>query len=192
MGDSRDKDQSQNRVAYLAAGRAMETFGNIQILHKNSVDDGTFSVTWINRMNNLSIAVHRFERWKHSVEFGSPKGVDYLLNFKHLDQAVQTALLNTDVTRIPEDTAIKARRAFLAILSRFDRTIARIAFSETAWKTNRFRNLTVTYDNELGEQLRGVLSLLLPPSGEQCMVIPVEGPDKGQRQVISTARLWIQ
>ncbi len=181
---------SVSAPAGVRGGKTVESFGNVQILYRNSLEDNTFSVIFVNRMNNQSIAVHKFNNTKYSVEFGSPQGVDYVLTFNNVKVAAQLALLNTDITRIEDETALEARRAFLRAMARYESRAKYVEFTDNAWKINRFRNKPVIFDNPQGEQVKGILNVVLPPSGEFCIVTPDE--DKKHRVKIESKNLWLQ
>jgi hypothetical protein len=174
----------------IVNGKTVEEYGNLQVVYRNSIMDGTFSVLFINRMNNQSIAVHKFNKSKYTVEFGGPQGVAHTLSFKTVDIAAQLALLNTDITRIDEEDAVKARRGFVNAMARYESRAKYIEFPAGAWKLNRFRNKPIAYDGPTGEKETGILNLVLPPRGEKCIVTP--DSDKSIRLKLPTDRLWIQ
>lgn len=171
-------------------GKTVEEYGNIQVVYRNSIMDGTFSVLFINRMNNQSIGVHKFNKSKYTVEFGGPYGAAHTLSFTNIEIAVQLALFNTDITRIEEEDAVKARRGFLKAVAQYESRAKYVEFPANAWKLNRFRNKPIAFDGPSGEKETGILNLVLPPRGEKCIVTP--DSDKAVRLKLPTEKLWIQ
>ena len=170
-------------------GKTVQSIGNIDILYRCDLNEHTFSVSFINRMNNQSMSVHKFEKAKFIVEFGSPNGVDHVLSFKTIEIAMELAVLNTDITRISEDIALQARRTFVNCVAAYERKARNIKLSEQAWKLNKFRNKNVVFDGPNGERQTGILNVILPPGGTKCLITPDE--DKEKRITLSTKRLWI-
>lgn len=173
----------------IVNGKTVEEYGNIQVIYRNSIMDDTFSVLFVNRMNNQSIGVHKFNKKKYTVEFGGPYGAAHTLTFTNIEIAVQLALFNTDITRIDDEDAIKARRGFLNAVARYESRAKYVEFPANAWKLNRFRNKPVAYDGPSGEKETGILNLVLPPRGEKCIVTPDN--DKAIHLKLPTEKLWI-
>lgn len=171
-------------------GKTVESIGNIQVVYRNSFTDDTFSVSFINRMNNQSITLHKFAKTKFVVEFGSPQGVDHVMPFKVIEVALQLAVLNTDITRIEEEDAIEARRKFVMAVARYDSKAKYVKFPEHAWKLNKFRNKPIIFDGPDGERQTGILNLVLPPTGEKCLVTPDD--NKAIRLMLLSDKLWLQ
>lgn len=170
-------------------GKTVQSIGNIDILYRCDLNEHTFSVSFINRMNNQSMSVHKFEKAKFIVEFGSPNGVDHVLSFKTIEIAMELAVLNTDITRISEDIALQARRTFVNCVAAYESKARHIKLSEQAWKLNKFRNKNVVFDGPNGERQTGILNVILPPGGTKCLITPDE--DKERRITLPTERLWI-
>lgn len=171
-------------------GKNVLSIGNIDIIYRGNNIECTFSVTFINRMNNQSMSIHKFEKAKYAVEFASPNGVDHVLAFKGVEVALELALLNTDITRISEDDAIKARQAFVRSVSYFEPRAKNIRFTEKAWKLNKFRNKKVIFDTDSGEKCTGILNVILPPAGKTCLITPDNKKDS--RLTLSCDQIWIQ
>ncbi|WP_320151226.1 hypothetical protein [uncultured Tolumonas sp.] len=184
------KSYSDKITGSIVNGKSVQSIGNIDIVYRNNRDDNTFSVGFINRMNNQSMTIHKFDKCKFAVEFGSPKGVDHVLAFKTIEIAVELALLNTDITRINEEIAVTARQHFVRCVSQFEPKAKNVKFTEKAWKLNKYRNKTVIFSKNDGEQCTGVLNVILPPSGNTCLITPDD--DKSSRLTLSIDNLWIQ
>ena len=180
-------DRMAESLSAIVNGRSVTNIGPVDISKRSNVMDGTFTVSYINRMNNQSVSVHKFDKHKFTVEFGSPAGVDFVSTFKSIEPAAQLALMNTDVTRLDDDTAIKARRTFLTTISEYEGRARSIIFPQSAWKLSRYRNKQVVFDFE-GQTVQGTLMILLPPTGDKCVV----RPQGGDNTIIESHQVWIE
>lgn len=174
---------------FIVNGKTVQTFGNVEIIYRQNKQDQTFSVSFINRMNNQSMSVHKFDKFRYVVEFGSPNGVDHVLSFKTVEIAVELAVLNTDITRISDEHAVKARRTFVNCIASYEPKAKQVRFSEQAWKLNKFRNRPVRFDDETGMTRTGILNVILPPSGKNCLITPDD--DKSSRITLASEHIWI-
>ena len=174
-------------LSAIVGGRSVTNIGPVDISKRASVMDGTFTVSYINRMNNQSVSVHKFDKNKYTVEMGSPNGVDFVTTFKTIEPAAQLALMNTDVTRLEDDVAIKARRTFLVTISEYEGRAKALIFPQSAWKLSRYRNKQVVFDFE-GQPVQGTLMMLLPPSGAKCVV----RPQGGDNTIIESSQVWVE
>lgn len=177
------------QAGFIVNGKTVQTFGNIEIVYRQNKEDQTFSVSFINRMNNQSMSVHKFGKSRYVVEFGSPRGVDHVLSFKSVELAVELAVLNTDITRIAEEFAIRARRTFVKCIAVYEPKAKSVKFTEHAWKLNKFRNRPVRFDDETGMTRTGVLNVILQPCGKNCLITPDD--DKSARITLSSDQIWI-
>jgi len=181
---------SFNSSGGIVNGKTVQSIGNIDVSYRRSIDEKTFSVYFINKMNYQSMTLHRFDKSRFIVEFGAHHGVEHVVSFKSIEPAAEIAVLNTDITRINEDDAIKARRVFIGCISMLSGRNKHIEFPERIWKINKFRNNSVIFDNENGVAVEGVLNVILPPSGSKCLITPKD--DKKTKVIIETDKIWIK
>lgn len=150
-----------------------------------------FSVLWINRMTNNSIALHKFRKGAYVVELGAPSGVLEAINFKSIEPATSFALLNTDVERMDDETAIKARRSFMGyIIAHEPRARDAGKFPKGCWQLNRLRSKDIKFTAEDGSEYTGRLRFIAP-GGQKVLVTNIDAEGKSQKHLIPTTNVWM-
>ena len=166
---------------------AVNKFGPLNITTKTEGSD-KFSLIWHNRMNNASIALHKFSKGSYVVELRVAGGAPDLVNFKAIEHAVAFALLNTDVKGVQDDHALKARRFFYQyICGREPRAKDAITFTKTAWQVSKLRGEEVKFSEGTLEHI-GRLMFLLPK--ERAIIYTYEN-GKPVRHTVPFNEIWM-
>ena len=151
-----------------------------------------FSVVWNNKMNNSSIGVHKFGKGRYVVELGLASGAKIeALNFKAIEHATAFALLNSDVTGVQEDHALKARKHYLQFLiSQEGRARDAVKFTKTAWQVNRLRGKDVKFSEGTLDHIGRLMFLL---TSEKAIITTVDA-DTGRpvKHTVPFSNIWIQ
>ena len=150
-----------------------------------------FSVVWNNRMNNSSIGIHKFAKGRYVVELGLASGAKVeALNFKAIEHATAFAMLNTDVTRVQDNHALKARKHFLQFLvEREARAKGAVKFTKTAWQVSRLRGQDVKFREGTLDHI-GRLMFLLP--SEKALITTTDDKGKIVKHTVPFNNIWIQ
>lgn len=165
-------------------------FGPITVTTRLEGPD-MFSVVWNNRMNNSSIGIHKFSKGRYVVELGLASGARVeALNFKAIEHATAFALLNTDVTRVQDDHALKARKHFLQFLvEREARAQGAVKFTKTAWQVSRLRGQDVKFSEGTLDHI-GRLMFLLP--SEKALITTTDDGGRVVKHTVPFDNIWIQ
>lgn len=162
-------------------------FGPLNITTKTEGAD-KFSLVWHNRMNNSSIALHKFSKSTYVVELRVAGGTPDLVNFKSIEHSVAFALLNTDVRGVQDDHVLKARRFFYQyICGREPRAKDAITFTKTAWQVSKLRGEEVKFSEGTLSHI-GRLMFLLPK--ERAIIYTYED-GKPVRHTVPFNEIWM-
>ena len=167
-------------------------FNQIEVITR--LEDNSYSAVWRNRMNNCSIALHKFSPSKFVVELATPAGHVDVINFKQVTPAANFMMLNTDVTRMPDDTALKARRYLVGFLKSRERNhleMAKMAFPKGCWQINKLRGQTVKFTDTDSTDKHGILHFLM--QGCKKVLISTQDPSEKngwKRNLIDIDKVW--
>ncbi len=162
-------------------------FGPLILTTKTEGAD-KFSLVWHNRMNNASIALHKFSKGTFVVELRVAGGAPDLVNFKAIEHAVAFSLLNTDVRGVQDDHVLKARRFFYQyICGREPRAKDAITFTKTAWQISKLRGEEVKFSEGASEHM-GRLKFLLPK--DRAIIYTYEN-GKPVRHTVPFNEIWM-
>ena len=165
-------------------------FGQVHLTYRSEGRD-QFSVVWLNRMTMASIALHKFRKGAYVVELSSPAGKLDVLNFKSIEPAASFALLNTDVTRIEDDQARKARGAFIGYISSTEGRARDVLLTcpKGCWELNRLRGTNIKFSDS-GQDFVGRLQFIAP-GGKKVMITRLQEDGVWARHIVETKDVWV-
>lgn len=165
-------------------------YGQVHLTYRSEGRD-QFSVVWLNRMTMASIALHKFRKGAYVVELSSPAGKLDVLNFKSIEPAASFALLNTDVTRIDDDYARKARGAFIGYISSTEGRARDVLLNcpKGCWELNRLRGTDIKFTDG-GQDLVGRLQFIAP-GGKKVMITRMGDNGEWSRHIVDTRDVWV-
>ena len=165
-------------------------YGQVHLTYRSEGRD-QFSVVWLNRMTMASIALHKFRKGAYVVELSSPAGKLDVLNFKSIEPAASFALLNTDVTRIADENARKARGAFVGYISSTEGRARDVLLTcpKGCWELNKLRGTDIKF-TDAGQDFVGRLQFIAP-GGKKVMITRMDDSGNWARHIVDTRNVWV-
>lgn len=183
-------EQIYTSTSQIDRSSTRTTYGQVHLTYRSEGRD-QFSVVWLNRMTMASIALHKFRKGAYVVELSSPAGKLDVLNFKSIEPAASFALLNTDVTRIEDEYARKARGAFIGYISSTEGRARDVLLTcpKGCWELNRLRGTDIKFTDE-GQDFVGRLQFIAP-GGKKVMITRLDESGKWARHIVDTRNVWV-
>lgn len=167
-------------------------FNQIEVTTR--LEDNSYSAVWRNRMNNCSIALHKFNPHKFVVELSTPAGHTDAINFKEVTPAAHFMMLNTDVTRMGDEVAAKARRYLVGFIKTREKNhldLSKMAFPKGCWQINKLRGQDVKFTDPQDIDRIGILHFLMP-GGKKVLVSVQDTSEKTgwKRMLVDIDKVW--